>query len=296
MSRLGRGLNSLIKDVEIQDDGANTMVKIEYIKPNRYQPRRHFDQEKLLELSESIKINGLIQPIVAIKHSDTDYEIIAGERRFEASKMAGLTEVPIYIKNVSDKEKLVLAIIENVQREDLSPIEEAKAYEQLINDFELTHLDLSKIMSKDRVTITNTLRLLKLSENIQAMIENKQITPGHARVVLSVDEKIQEQFAMEIIKKHYSVRKAEMEAQNYNIISQKSKSTNSTKVYDSLYLKSLEKELATTTGCAVDIKEKKDGLGEISIQFKGMDDLEKIRGSMRVADKLLNYLKTFEKP
>jgi ParB family chromosome partitioning protein len=232
---------------------------------------------------------------VAVKHSDTEYELIAGERRLEACKLAGLTEVPVFIKNVSDKEKLVLAIIENVQREDLSPIEEAKAYEQLINEFELTHLDLSKIMSKDRATITNTLRLLKLSESIQAMIESKQITPGHARAVLSVDESVQEQFAAEIVKKQYTVRKAELESQNYNIITQKPKASNTNKTYENNYLKEIEKELASTTGCAVDIKEKKDGLGEILIQFKDKDDLEKIRSSMKVANKLVNYFGTYTK-
>jgi len=285
----------LIKDVEMQENGTNSMVQINYIKPNRYQPRRHFDQEKLDELTESIKVNGLIQPLVAVKHSDTDYELIAGERRLEACKLAGLTEVPVFIKNVTDKEKLVLAIIENVQREDLSPIEEAKAYEQLINEFELTHLDLSKIMSKDRATITNTLRLLKLSESIQSMIESKQITPGHARAVLSVDESVQEQFALEIVKKQYTVRKAELEAQNYNVITQKPKASNAHKTYENAYLKDIEKELASTTGCAVDIKEKKDGVGEILIQFKDKDDLEKIRSSMKVVDKLVNYLSTYAK-
>lgn len=279
MSRLGRGLNSLIQDIEKPVQGATTTINVELIRPNKYQPRRIFDQDKLAELSDSIKENGLIQPIVVCKHSDTDYELIAGERRLEACKLAGLTEVPIYIKNVTDKERLVLAIIENVQRENLSPIEEAKAYQQLISEFELTHSDVSKIMSKDRATVTNTLRLLKLSEKIQDMIEKKLLTSGHARAILSVNDELQENFADEIIKKQFSVRKAEEEAQNYN--SKVTKQKNNKKIIETSYIKNTEKEISKIFGNKIKIKEKKYASGEVSIQFKNQNDL----------DEIINFLK-----
>jgi ParB family chromosome partitioning protein len=276
MSRLGRGLEKLIPDIETHVPSNVNTVKIEYIKANRYQPRKKFDQEKLIELSESIKENGLIQPIVVCKHSDTEYELIAGERRLEACKIAGLTVIPIYARNVTEKERLVLAIIENVQREDLSPIEEARAYQQLIDEFNLTHLDVSKIMSKDRATVTNSLRLLKLSKTIQDMLENKEITPGHARAILSVNEEKQELFAHEIVKKQYTVRKAEEEAQNYNSEPKKPKIHTKNRVYEPDYLLEIEQNITKFFNLPVKIKEKENGLGEITISFKNADQLDEI--------------------
>jgi len=291
MSRLGRGLNSLIKDIEVPaSSGAISTVNIEFVKPNRYQPRRQFNQEKLMELAESIKENGLIQPLVVDRQSDTEYELIAGERRLAACKLAGIAEVPVYVKEVTDRERLVLAIIENVQREDLSPIEEAKAYNQLIEEFGLTHLELSKIMSKDRVTVTNTLRLLKLSEKIQQMIEEKMLTPGHARIILGIDEEFHEEFAEDIVRKQFTTRKAEEQAQNYNNIVRKAKPTSSKKALDNPYIKSVEKELSTTLSSIVKIKEKKNASGEILIQFRDKENLENIVNSLKVSDTLHKFL------
>jgi len=274
MSRLGRGLEKLIPDIETHVPSNVNTVKIEYIKANRYQPRKKFDQEKLIELSESIKENGLIQPIVVCKHSDTEYELIAGERRLEACKIAGLTVIPIYERNVTEKERLVLAIIENVQREDLSPIEEARAYQQLIDEFDLTHLDVSKIMSKDRATVTNTLRLLKLPKSIQDMLENKDLTPGHARAILSVNENKQETFAQEIIKKQLTTLKAEEEARNYNGEPKRTNKPRKNKVYELDYLHEKETNIKISLNLPVKIKEIENGLGEITISFKTADQLD----------------------
>ncbi|MCK9328697.1 MAG: ParB/RepB/Spo0J family partition protein [Candidatus Cloacimonetes bacterium] len=272
MSRLGRGLNSLIHDIEKPVQGTSTTIKISDIIPNRYQPRRQFDKEKLLELSQSIQENGLIQPIIVCQTEETGYELIAGERRLEACKLAGLSEIPVVVKNVTDKERLVLAIIENVQREDLSPLEEAKAYQQLIDEFELNHSEVSKIMGKDRTTISNTLRLLKLSENIQHFIENKEITPGHARAILSVDEVEQENFAKEIIKKQYSVRQAEENAKLYNIDKKDTKRI-SNKYYDKEFLITTESKISDLLKSNVKIREKKDSAGEILIKFSNEEEL-----------------------
>ena len=279
--RLGRGLESLIHEIDTPNPGSISKVEINLIRPNRFQPRRTLDPEKLKELSDSIKENGLIQPIVVGKHTDTDYELIAGERRLEACKMAGMTEIPVFVKEVTDQERLVLAIIENVQRENLSPIEEAKAYQRLIDEFDLAHQDIAKIMNKDRATITNTLRLLKLSDIIQNLIDNKQITAGHARAILSIEEGLQEKFAFEIIDKQYSVRQAEDISKNYQTDDQKSISTSKQKNYERKYLKKIEIELMQSFGLPVKVKERKNSTGEIIIQFENKE----------VLDNLLDYIK-----
>ncbi|MBN1327303.1 MAG: ParB/RepB/Spo0J family partition protein [Candidatus Cloacimonetes bacterium] len=214
MTRLGRGLEALIRTgpESIDKTTGITTIKIEHIIPNRFQPRKRFDQEKLQELANSLKENGIIQPIIVTKRDDTQYEIIAGERRFEASKLAGFYEIPVIIRSVSPKEQLQFAIIENVQREDLNAIEEAKAYQQLHDEFELTHSQISDIVGKDRATISNFIRLLKLTEPIQLLILEGKLSPGHARAILQIDENYQEDFAKQIIKEEFSVRKAEIEA------------------------------------------------------------------------------------
>ena len=215
--RLGRGLDALINsknDIQDQQDGI-TLVETQNIKENPYQPRKIFNKEKLEELALSIKESGLIQPIIVSK-TDSGYEIIAGERRFLACKMAGLTEIPVIIKNVSPKEKLQFAIVENVQREDLNAIEEAKAYQLLHKDFGLTHKEIANLVGKERVTISNLIRLLKLSYKIQNMILENKITSGHARAILMIDEKYQEDFAEYITVKKISVRYAERLAKKIN--------------------------------------------------------------------------------
>ena len=276
MRGLGQGLNSLIKNIEEPTGGESAVVKTELIKPNKFQPRRIFDPVKLAELSESIKENGLIQPIIVCKNSDTEYELIAGERRLEACKLAGIAEIPVFIKNVSDKERLVLAIVENVQRENLTPLEEAKAYKRLADEFELTHEEIAKIMGKDRVTITNTMRLLKLSDNVQVMLERKQITPGHARSILSVADELQEEFAQKIVDNKLSTQKAEEESKEYKERAPKEKPAPTKKTYEQSFLKSIESDIAGALQKVVKIKERKNEAGELIIAFKNKEELEDI--------------------
>lgn len=209
--RLGKGLEALIRDIPERTNQATgiTTVKVEHISPNRYQPRKMFDPIKLQELSDSIKQNGIIQPIIVTKREDSDYELIAGERRLEAAKLAGFDEVPVIIRSVSKKEQLQFAIIENIQRENLNAIEESKAYQQLVEEFNMTHNQISEIMGKDRVTITNSLRLLKLSDTIQDYILSGELTAGHARAILQVEEALQENFAKHLAVNSCSVRQAE---------------------------------------------------------------------------------------
>ena len=181
---LGRGLEALIPK-ENKQQGL-TLAGINEIKPNFLQPRKEFDDESIAELSASIKEKGILQPLV-VRQTVNGYEIIAGERRWRAAQRAGITRVPVIIKDVSDREVLELALIENLQREDLNPIEEANAYQNLIEEFGLTHEEVSSRIGKDRSTITNQLRLLKLPEDAKSALINGEITAGHARAILSVE-------------------------------------------------------------------------------------------------------------
>jgi ParB family transcriptional regulator, chromosome partitioning protein len=215
MNRLGRGLEALLESGAESVDPTTgiTTVDIGQIYPNPYQPRRLFDPDKLRELAKSIKENGLIQPIIVTKKDQTHYELIAGERRLEAAKLAGFQEMPVIIRSVSKRQQLQFAIIENIQREDLNAIEEAKAFQQLHDEFGMTHAQISEILAKDRATVTNTLRLLQLNDSVQSMVMDGRITAGHARAILSVDPAIQDAFADIIHKQRLTVRQAESRAQ-----------------------------------------------------------------------------------
>ena len=214
MTKLGRGLDALINSgpEKVDDTTGITTVDVSFIKPNRYQPRRFFDPLKLQELSNSLKENGIIQPIIVTKKASSEYELIAGERRLEAAKLANLKEVPVIIRSISPREQLQYAIIENIQRENLNPIEEAQAYLQLHEEFHLTHQQISDVVGKERTTVSNFIRLVKLSPTIQHYILTEKLTSGHARAILQIPEKWQEKFAAYIIENQLSVRKTEAEA------------------------------------------------------------------------------------
>lgn len=273
MTKLGRGLGALINfGLEKEDVTTGiTTLKIDFIKPNRYQPRKIFNPEKLNELAISLKENGIIQPIIVTKQADSDYELVAGERRLEAAKLAGFNDVPVIIRSVSKKEQLQLAIIENVQREDLNGIEEAKAYKQLNTEFGLTHSEISNIVGKDRATISNLVRLLKLSNSIQNLVLMGKLSSGHARAILSVEEKLQNNFADFIIKHNLSVRKAEAEAKRLresNIIAFPSK-----KYFRSNEFDNYESELNKLYSLKVKISQN-DKKGKISFYYNDEKELQ----------------------
>jgi ParB family chromosome partitioning protein len=211
---LGKGLNALFPDIDlVMDEGKKEEnifhCDIDAIRPNPYQPRRSFDANKIEELAESIRSTGIIQPLI-VRKSSPGYELIAGERRWKAAFKAGLKKVPVIIKDVSDDEVLKLSLIENLQRENLNPIEEADAYLRLIEEFNLSQESLAKIVGKDRSTITNTLRLLKLPEEIKKDVASGKISSGHARAILSLDTNNKRyKLYQEIIKRDLSVRKTE---------------------------------------------------------------------------------------
>ena len=273
-SSLGRGLDALIPKEDKEHD--YTVASINEIKPNIFQPRKEFDEEAISQLASSIKEKGILQPLVVRKISG-GYEIIAGERRWRAAQRAGITRVPIIIKEASDREVLEIALIENLQREDLNPIEEAVAYQQLIDEFELTHEDLSQQIGKDRSTITNQIRLLKLPEEAKRALIAGEITSGHARAILSIESPAEAREALRAIQKQkLSVRKAEQLIQNIS----KRKKKDTKPGSDDIYIRQITDELKRSLNTQVRIVDKQ-GKGKIEIDYYSNDELERLTSILK---------------
>jgi ParB family chromosome partitioning protein len=269
---LGRGLSALFGDQtpseKIQVNQTLNKVSISEISRNPYQPRQNFKEEKLEELSNSIKKNGIIQPIaVRINNSgSTKYEIVAGERRWLAAQRAGLHEIPVTILDLSDVESLEVAIVENIQRDDLSPIEEAQGYKRLNEEFKYDHEAISKLMSKSRSHVSNTLRLLTLPSDVVAMLEEGSLTSGQARPLIGLSNA--STIAEEIVAKNYSARKVE-----YLVKSKKK--PNNDKEYDANIIKAQE-FIEKKIGLKVYISNKKNNRGKITIEYKDLEQFELI--------------------
>ena len=288
---LGKGLDSLIpnavgesksnnkksgvanQNVNEEAAGPDTLVKITMVEPNREQPRKNFDEDALMELAESIKQHGLLQPILVQDRKD-HYEIIAGERRWRAAKLAGLKEVPVIIKNLSEQEIVEISLIENIQRENLNPIEEAQAYKKLLNEFNLKQDEVAERVSKSRAAVTNSLRLLKLSERVQQMVIDEMITTGHARALLAV-EKEEDQYllAQRVFDEKLSVREIEKIVKSYGKPPKAKKEKNKTL---ELIYKDIEEQLKQKLSTKVAVSSKGDGTGKIEIEFYSNDDLERL--------------------
>ena len=264
---LGRGLSSLIG--ETKSTNKNNTVEVSKIVKNRFQPRKIFDENKLNELTNSIKERGVLQPIIVRKYNkDNDkYEIIAGERRFLAAKKAGLEEVPVVITNVDDLKSLEFAIIENVQRDDLNPLEEAQSYQRLIDEFSYDHEKVSKFIGKSRSYITNSLRILTLPKEVLNLIETRKITAGHAKILVGLDNA--EFVANKIHDKKLSVRQAE---NLVKIFKTKKKSLKSRDVN----VQSLENSLIDKIGLKVIISNGRNNKGSIKIEYKDLDQLNRL--------------------
>ena len=284
-SGLGKGLDSLIADKVGTSTGAEksseqkqeVMVPISKVEPNKEQPRKNFDEDALLELSESIKQFGLLQPIL-VQDRDTYYEIIAGERRWRAAKLAGLKKVPVIIKHLTDQEIVEISLIENIQREDLNPIEEAIAYKRLLNEFNLKQDEVAERVSKSRTAVTNSMRLLKLNDKVQQMVIDDMITTGHARALLSIaDEDKQYMIAQKIFDEKLSVRDTEKLVKKF----QKMKSTSAKEVnqdkvkLDAIY-QEVEEKMKTILGTKVMINQKDSMKGKIEIEYYSPSELDRI--------------------
>ena len=280
---LGKGLDTLIpKGVVVGDkpsakENANAAkpdqyVKITKVEPNRNQPRKRFDEDALQELSDSIKLHGVLFPILVVNRGDY-YEIVAGERRWRAAKMAGLKEVPVIIREYTEKEISVISLIENTQRTDLNPIEEAKAYKSLIEEYNLKQDELAEEVSKSRTAITNSMRLLKLTSNVQDMIIEDMISAGHARALLSIDDPDEQyELAQRVMDEKLSVRDIEkiVKAKNKPKIEKKKNEKQEALYHD------IEEKLKASIGTKVTITAKGDNMGKIEIDFYNQDDLQKI--------------------
>ena len=286
---LGKGLDSLIpvhnntekeKAVveKVVEKKTDTVLRITEIEPNKGQPRKNFNEDALEELADSIKQFGLIQPLVVQKR-DGYYEIIAGERRWRAAKKAGLKEVPVIIRDYTDEEMMEIALIENLQREDLNPIEEAQAYKRLINDYKLKQDEIAEKVSKSRVAITNSMRLLKLSEKVQDMIVDEMISSGHGRALLALnDKKMQEELANRIFDEKLSVRETEQIVKALNNPKEKKQKE---EYSDNLVYEKIENEFKEIIGTNVSIKRKSQDKGKIEIEYYSTEDLERIIDLMK---------------
>ena len=286
---LGKGLDSLIPNAvgeakinrEAKEKageekgGQETIVKISMVEPNRKQPRKNFDEDALQELSDSIKQFGLIQPILVQDRKD-HYEIIAGERRWRAAKLAGLKEIPVIIRNYSEREIMEISLIENIQREDLNPIEEAQAYKRLLEEFHLKQDEVAERVSKSRAAVTNSMRLLKLCDEVQQMLIDDMISTGHARALLAI-ENPEEQYnvAQKIFDEKLSVRDVEKLVKNLHKIERPSKKAPDDKAMEAIYL-DIEEKLKARLSTKVTVTSKGQGAGKIEIEFYNHEDLDRL--------------------
>ncbi len=267
-------VNSLISQDKEEKNSGVVMVKISKVEPNREQPRKKFDEDSLLELSESIKQYGVLQPLLVSDKKDY-YEIIAGERRWRAAKLAGIKEIPIIIREFSNQETVEISLIENIQREDLNPVEEAMAYKRLIDEFHLKQDEIAERVSKSRTAVTNSLRLLKLDPRVQNMVIEEMITAGHARAILGIsDPDTQEMVAAKVFDHKLSVRETEELVRKILNPSKKKEKVSNT-AEDAVY-ESLEEKMKGITGTRVFIRRKKNNKGKIEIEYYSRDDLERI--------------------
>ena len=288
---LGKGIDSLITDKvksnishDNQGDVTNKPIlslNITKVEPNREQPRKNFDEDALQELSESIKQFGILQPLL-VQDKKTYFEIIAGERRWRAAKLAGLKEVPVIIKDLSDQEIVEISLIENIQRENLNPIEEAWAYKKLLTEFNLKQDEVADRVSKSRAAVTNSMRLLKLDERVQQMVIEDMISTGHARALLPLgDNDKQYSTAQKIFDERMSVRDTEKLIKKIQSEKEEQKKVEKKSLqYDAVYA-DLEEKLKAIVGTKVSIHQKNKDAGKIEIEYYNLDDLERITDAMK---------------
>lgn len=278
---LGKGLDSLITDkvskpVKPKSNHAAdaVMIDINKVEPNREQPRKKFDEDALIELSESIKQFGILQPLLCQERDDY-YEIVAGERRWRAAKLAGLKEVPVIIKKLTNQQIMEISLIENIQREDLNPIEEALAYKRLLEEFKLKQDEVAERVSKSRTAVTNSMRLLKLDEKVQQMVIDEMLTTGHARALISIEDRdLQFQMANQIFDNKLSVRETEKLVRK---LGEEKEEITKTKEPDvEIIYRDLEEKVKEILGTKVQISHKKNNSGKIEIEYYSNEELERI--------------------
>ena len=274
---LGRGLDALLGDVQVAAKPENTSMQqtlpIELLQRGKYQPRKDMNPEKLQDLANSIAMQGIVQPIVVRHISPEQYEIVAGERRWRAAQLAGLQDVPVIIKEMDDRTAMAIALIENIQREDLNVLEEADALQRLLTEFNMTHQQVADAVGKSRATVTNLLRLLELAPDVKKMLVNKQLEMGHARALLSLTAEQQIEAARKITNDGLTVRLAEKLVKDIQNPPQKSETKNSVIDSDTL---SLQNDLSVKFGAKVQVESNENGKGKLIIHYSNLLELEGI--------------------
>lgn len=283
---LGKGLDSLIpdnksdrsisviKEEQSEFKSGERMMKINMVEPNREQPRKYFEEDSLLELADSIKQYGVLQPLLVRKQKDY-YEIIAGERRWRAAKLAGVKEIPVIVKEYTEQEVVEIALIENIQRENLNPIEEAMAFKKLLTEFHLKQDEVAERVSKSRTAVTNSMRLLKLNEKVQQMIIDDMISTGHARALLAIDDQEQQYtLAVKIFDEKLSVRETEKLIKN--IKKPKEPTKQEKKIENSFIYDDLAEKMKQALGTKVKVLAKGNGKGKIEIEYYSDSELERM--------------------
>ncbi|HFD12835.1 MAG TPA: ParB/RepB/Spo0J family partition protein [Crenotrichaceae bacterium] len=281
---LGKGLGALLGDMSVSDEGIAVqtdtsteekgvhVVPIEYLQPGRYQPRTDIDPENLQELANSIEQHGIVQPVVIRQLAKNRYEIIAGERRWRAAQLAGLHEIPVITRVLSDQDALAIALIENIQREDLNVMEEAEAYQRLSQEFSITHQQIAQVVGKSRAAVSNTLRLMELHSSVQTLLRNKTIDMGHARALLALDSLTQESLAKQVVNNNLTVRATEQLVKKHLGNQTETRSTPETRKDPDILR--LENELSEQLGTETKIQYSADGKGRVLINFHDLDHLQ----------------------
>lgn len=271
------GLNELLSDIqavtntEVINQSELRKLSVDIIQPGKYQPRKNIDPQSIQELADSIRSQGIIQPLVVRSVNQTQYEIIAGERRWRAAQIAGLNEVPVIVRDISDSAAMAMALIENIQREDLNPIDEAMALQRLMNEFAMSHDSVAQVVGKARTTITNMLRLLSLSEEVKNLVQQKQIDMGHARALLALNNSQQGEIAKIVITKNLSVRETEKLIHKIQ-----EPATLKKQILQDPNITALQRDLSNKLGAAVMIAHRSKGNGKLVIQYNSLEELEGI--------------------
>ena len=282
---LGRGLDALLGSTTNEAEtgtsdnqkqtGNLSVLPVDLIQRGRFQPRRDFNPESLQELADSIAAQGIVQPIVVRSIGQHRYEIIAGERRWRAAQQAGLDEIPVVIRNVPDQAAMSMALIENIQRDDLNPLEEASALHRLLNEFELTHQEIARAVGKSRTTVTNLLRLLDLNDDVKKHIEERRLEMGHARALLGLKDQVQSDAARQVVSHGLSVRETEKLVRRLQGVESNPKKE-SAATRDDPNVRVLENSLSEKLGALVKIQQGRNGKGKLVINYNSLDELEGI--------------------
>ena len=287
---LGRGLDALLggapsaaKEKKAgEPSGSPAMIAIDLVERGRFQPRRHFDEDRLRELADSIAAQGVVQPVVVRPaREDGRYELIAGERRWRAAQLAGLAEIPAVIREVDDQSAMAMGLIENIQRDDLNPLEEAQALHRLLEEFELTHQQIAQAVGKSRTTVTNLMRLLELNPDVKAFVERGELEMGHARALLALEGELQSRAAEKVVKKGLSVRETEALVRRYREHGGEPQKKAARAVEMDPDVRRLLQELGERLGAKVDLKQGSGGKGKLIISYNSLEELEGIMAHIR---------------